>query len=96
MVVVSEDDEGGGVTTGAGGGTVPYSVVVVVSLVPVGPHAEQKPTANAAIDMVAHDLQLRIFVNLPKNIAEPCNLIGLKRSYREGTFAPTCALRIDQ
>ena len=66
VVVVSDDDEGGGVTTGAGGGTVPYSVVVVVSLVAVGPHAEQKPTAKA-IDMVAHDLQCFIFIILQKN-----------------------------
>jgi hypothetical protein len=67
VVVVSDDDEGGGVTTGAGGGTVPYSVVVVVSLVAVGPHAEQKPTANAAMDMVANDLQCFIFPILQKN-----------------------------
>jgi hypothetical protein len=67
VVVVSDDDEGGGVTTGADGGTVPYSVVVVVSLVAVGPHAEQKPTAKAAMDMVAHDLQCFIFIILQKN-----------------------------
>jgi hypothetical protein len=57
VVVVCDEVAGGVVTTGAGGGTVPYSVVVVVSLVAVGPHAEQKPTAKAAIDTVAHDFQ---------------------------------------
>jgi hypothetical protein len=62
VVIVSEDDGDGGVTTGAGGGAARYSVVVVVSLVAVGAHAEQKPTANAAIDTVAHDLQFFIFL----------------------------------
>lgn|GEM_PF-6215155 len=52
VVVVSDDDEGGGVTTGA----APYSIVVVVSLVVVGAHAVQTPTANAPTEMIAHDL----------------------------------------
>lgn len=88
MVVVSDDDEGGSVTTGAGGGTVRYSVVVVVSLVAVGPHAEQKPTANAAMKMVAHDLQCFIFLILQKNRCPMTVLIDFSRLYREGTFAP--------
>ena len=66
MVVASDDDEGGGVTTGAGGGAAPYSVVVVVSLVVVGAHAVQTPTANAPTEMIAHDSQFYIFLILQK------------------------------
>jgi len=70
VVVVSEDEDGGGVTTGAGGGAAPYSVVVVVSLVVVGAHAVQKATANAPIDMIAHDLQLRIVLISKKSMIQ--------------------------
>ncbi len=66
VIVVSDDDEGGGVTTGAGGGAAPYSVVVVVSLVVVGAHAVQTPTANAPTEMIAHDFQFYIFLILQK------------------------------
>jgi hypothetical protein len=56
VVVVSDEVEGGGTATGADCGTVPYSVVVVVSLAPVGPQAVKTPAANAATDMIIHDL----------------------------------------
>jgi hypothetical protein len=93
VVVVSDDDEGGGVTTGAGGGIVPYSVVVVVSLVAVGPHAEQKPTANAAMKMVAHDLQCFIFLILQKNRCPMMVLIDSRDFIARELSLPTSALR---
>jgi hypothetical protein len=77
VVVVSDDDEGGGVTAGAGGGAAPYSVVVVVSLVAVGPHAVQKPTDNAPIDMIAHDFQFCILLILRKNLDEPTRAVDV-------------------
>jgi hypothetical protein len=67
VVVVSDDDEGRGVTTGPRGGAAPYSVVVVVSLVVVGAHAVQTPTANAPTEMIAHDFQFCISLILRKN-----------------------------
>jgi len=57
VVVVVVCDDGDCVTTGAGGTPVPYSVVVVVSLVAVGPHATQVPIANRATDMIVNDLR---------------------------------------
>lgn len=59
VVVVVVADDAGGVTTGAGGGTVPYSVVVVVSLVAVGPHAAHATIPNAASDIIVN-LRCRI------------------------------------
>jgi hypothetical protein len=97
VVVVSEDDEGGGVTTAAGGGAAPYSVVVVVSLVAVGPHAVQKPTANAPTDMRAHDFKFCIFLILQKKFDERRNgsICFAFSSAREPSL-PTCVLRTDQ
>lgn len=57
VVVVVVSDEGGGVSTG--GATVPYSVVVVVSFVAVGPHPAH---ANAAADMIRNNLSCDISV----------------------------------
>jgi hypothetical protein len=86
VVVVSDDGEGVGVKTGAGGGTVPYSVVVVVSLVAVGPHAVQKPTANAAIDMVTHDFQYCILLIL--HTINGGTVRAGSGIHRAGTLAP--------
>ena len=57
VVVVVVCDDGGCVTIGAGGTSVPYSVVVVVSLVALGPHATHVPIPNRAIDVIANDLR---------------------------------------
>lgn len=92
VVVVSDEVEGGVVTTDAGGGTVPYSVVVVVSRVALGPHAEQKPTAAAAIAMVINALHFCMVLYSRENRPGCLNLIDALCSprlyYREGTFAP--------
>jgi hypothetical protein len=91
VVVVSEDDEGGGVTTAAGGGAAPYSVVVV-SLVAVGPHAVQKPTANAPTDMRAHDFKFCIFLILQKKSMSRRNGSICPRSLARGNLRsrPAC------
>jgi hypothetical protein len=57
VVVVVVCDDGGCDTTGAGGTSVPYSVVVVVSLVALGPHATHVPIANRATDMTVNDFR---------------------------------------
>jgi hypothetical protein len=49
-----------------GAGAAPYSIVVVVSLVVVGAHIVQTPTANAPTEMIAHDFQFYIFLILQK------------------------------
>lgn len=95
VVVVSDDGEGVGVKTGAGGGTVPYSVVVVVSLVAVGPHAVQKPTPNAAIDMVTHDFQYCILLIL-HTINGGTQFELVPAFIVPELWLPTCVLRTDQ
>ncbi len=95
VVVVSDDGEGVGVKTGASGGTVPYSVVVVVSLVAVGPHAVQKPTANAAIDMVTHDFQYCILLIL-HTINGGTQFELVSAFIVPELWLPTCVLRTDQ